>query len=373
MTTLCKTNKKTVKKRILVMAGGTGGHVFPALAVAKKLANEGWEVLWLGTAERMEAKLVPQHGFNIEFIDIKGVRGNGIIRKLMAPIKIIKAIAQARFVIKAFQPDVVIGMGGFASGPGGIAAKLCGIPLVLHEQNAIPGMTNKLLSKIATKVLCAFEGTFEPSVNAKVVGNPIRAELESLRGETWSIDDKALKVLIVGGSLGAGIFNDWMPLIAAELSRIHSLTLWHQVGKGNLQAVTKAYQKQQQQDSVQVTEFIDDMQAAYQWADVVICRAGALTVSELAMVGKPSILVPYPHAVDDHQTLNANVLVNAGGAFLLPQPIASVELFVEKLSLLAENRAELAAMGKQAKQVATINATEQVAAVCKALTEKEVA
>ncbi|WP_133408683.1 undecaprenyldiphospho-muramoylpentapeptide beta-N-acetylglucosaminyltransferase [Parashewanella tropica] len=370
---MSKKNNSTVQKRILVMAGGTGGHVFPALAVAKRLANEGWEVLWLGTAERMEAKLVPQHGFNIKFIDIKGVRGNGIIRKVMAPVKILKAIAQARKIIQEFQPDVVMGMGGFASGPGGVAAKLMGIPLVLHEQNAIPGMTNKLLSKIASKVLCAFEGTFDSSLNAKVVGNPVRSELESLRELSLTQDDKALKVLVVGGSLGAKVFNERMPLVAAELSRTHSVTLWHQVGKGNLQTVTKAYQKQLQQNSVQVAEFIDDMQAAYQWADVVICRAGALTVSELAMVGKPSILVPYPHAVDDHQTLNAKVLVNAGGAFLLPQPIASVEQFVEKLSLLAENRAELAKMGQQAKQVAMINATEQVAEVCKALTEKEVA
>ena len=350
------------------MAGGTGGHVFPALAVAKLLASQGWEILWLGTKDRMEAQVVPQHGFNIEFIDIQGVRGNGLIRKLMAPVKILRSIAQAKTVMSNFKPDVVLGMGGFASGPGGVAAKLAGIPLVLHEQNAIPGMTNKLLSRIATKVMCAFEGTFDNSVKAEVVGNPIRQEL--IEEYEQADDNNALKVLVVGGSLGAKVFNDLMPNVVANLSSQQAVTVWHQVGRNNLDAVKQAYAKQNQQNMVQVAEFIDDMQAAYRWADVVLCRSGALTVSELAAMGKPSILVPYPHAVDDHQTLNAQVLVEAGAALLLPQPIATIERLVEKLTLLAQDRQELTRMGQQAKQVAILDAAEKVAQVCTAVTVK---
>lgn len=356
-------------KRILIMAGGTGGHVFPALAVAKYLAQLGWQVRWLGTADRMEARLVPQHGFDIDFIDIKGVRGNGLVRKLAAPFKILRSIMQAKAVIAEFQPDVVLGMGGFASGPGGVAAKLAGIPLVLHEQNAIPGMTNKLLSRIATQVLCAFRNTFT-QVQAAVVGNPIRRELIALGAEPKTATDDALKVLVVGGSLGAKIFNDLMPEVVAALSKQQSITVWHQVGKDNLASVKAAYQQQGQDGGVNIAEFIDDMEAAYRWADVVLCRAGALTVSELAAVGLPSILVPYPHAVDDHQTRNGQVLVDAGAAFLLPQTILDVNKLVSKLQLLANDRTELARMGQRARDVAVLDATEQVANVCITLAEK---
>ncbi len=360
----------SVDKRILIMAGGTGGHVFPALAVAKFLSHQGWKVRWLGTAERMEARLVPQHGFDIDFIDIKGVRGNGIVRKLAAPFKVLRSVMQAREVIKEFKPDVVLGMGGFASGPGGIAAKLSGIPLVLHEQNAIPGMTNKLLSRLASRVLCAFEDTFD-QVEAQVVGNPIRKELIALGDKAKKeCDDSALKVLVVGGSLGAKIFNDLMPGVTDVVSKTHSITVWHQVGKGNLQSVKGEYQHFGRDGSVKVAEFIDDMEAAYHWADVVLCRAGALTVSEVAAVGLPSLLVPYPHAVDDHQTKNAQVLVKAGGAFLLPQTILSADKLIGKLQILASDRAELCRMGQRAKDVAVVDATEKVAEVCIELAQK---
>ncbi|QYJ89630.1 undecaprenyldiphospho-muramoylpentapeptide beta-N-acetylglucosaminyltransferase [Shewanella halotolerans] len=358
------------EKRILIMAGGTGGHVFPALAVAKALAKQGWQVRWLGTADRMEARLVPQHGFDIDFIDIKGVRGNGLIRKLAAPFKILRSIMQAREVIKEFKPHVVLGMGGFASGPGGVAARLSGIPLVLHEQNAIPGMTNKLLSRIATRVLCAFENTFEG--NAEVVGNPIRSELIALgRSEQPIVPDDALRVLVVGGSLGAKIFNDLMPSVTAAVAQHHSMTVWHQVGKGNQAQVEAEYLQLGQSGSVKVAEFIDDMEAAYRWADVILCRAGALTVSEVAAVGLPSLLVPYPHAVDDHQTKNAQVLVEAGGAFLLPQTVLDSEKLISKLQILASDRKALIEMGQLAKSVAVLDATERVAAVCIALASKE--
>ncbi|WP_298771178.1 undecaprenyldiphospho-muramoylpentapeptide beta-N-acetylglucosaminyltransferase [uncultured Shewanella sp.] len=359
----------TSNKRILIMAGGTGGHVFPALAVAKYLALQGWQIKWLGTAERMEAQLVPQHGFDIEFIDIKGVRGNGVIRKLAAPFKILRSILQAKKVMNRFKPDVVLGMGGFASGPGGVAAKLSSIPLVLHEQNAIAGMTNKLLSKIASQVLCAFEGTFK-AVEAKTVGNPIRHELIELGENRHTEPDDSLKLLVVGGSLGAKVFNDLMPSVLDNIGKTHSMTLWHQVGRNNLKSVNHEYQHLGLEGSVKVTEFIDDMEAAYAWADVVICRAGALTVSELAAVGLPSLLVPYPHAVDDHQTKNAQVLVKAGAAFLLPQPIVTVDKLTSKLVLLATQRQALNQMGLRARDVAVVDATEQVASVCIKLAEK---
>ena len=363
--------EKKDQKRILIMAGGTGGHVFPALAVARFLDKKGWNIQWLGTADRMEARLVPQYGFDINFIDIKGVRGNGIMRKVAAPFKIIRSILQARTVIKAFKPDVVLGMGGFASGPGGIAAKLSGVPLILHEQNAIPGVTNKLLSLIASKVLCAFENTFDSNkVKVKVVGNPIRQELISLGNQPSKNKNDALKVLVVGGSLGAKIFNDLMPEVVADLSKHQAITVWHQVGQGNEKSVRSRYQELGQDGGVKVAEFIDDMEGAYEWADVVVCRSGALTVSELAAVGLPSLLVPYPFAVDDHQTLNAKVLVDAQAAFLLPQSILSVEKLSAKLQLLAGDRQELVQMGQRARGVAILNSTEVVASECMALAGK---
>ncbi|MCL2919994.1 undecaprenyldiphospho-muramoylpentapeptide beta-N-acetylglucosaminyltransferase [Shewanella litorisediminis] len=352
-------------KRLLVMAGGTGGHVFPALAVARRLASEGWQIRWLGTADRMEARLVPQHGFDIDFIDIQGVRGNGLLRKLAAPFKVLRSVMQARKVIRQFKPDVVLGMGGFASGPGGVAAKLSGIPLVLHEQNAIPGMTNLLLSRIATRVLCAFEGAF--GTLGTTVGNPIREELVALGEKPREARTEALKILVVGGSLGAKVFNDLMPSVTARIAQLQPVTVWHQTGKNNLAAVQAEYQQQGQDGGVKIAEFIDDMEAAYRWADVVLCRAGALTVSELAAVGLPSILVPYPHAVDDHQTMNARVLVDAGAAFLVPQPIATTELLADKLQLLAGDRDELTRMGERARAAAVLDATERVAEVCREL------
>ncbi|MFQ6372785.1 undecaprenyldiphospho-muramoylpentapeptide beta-N-acetylglucosaminyltransferase [Shewanella sp. YIC-542] len=356
-------------KRLLVMAGGTGGHVFPALAVARQLAQQGWQIRWLGTAERMEARLVPQHGFDISFINIKGVRGNGLLRKLGAPFKVLHAIWQALRVIREFRPDVVLGMGGYASGPGGVAAKLAGIPLVLHEQNAVPGMTNRLLSKIAAKVLCAFDNTFT-DVPAQVVGNPVRAELVALGESPKAVSNDAVKILVVGGSLGAKVFNEMLPETVARISQSLSVTVWHQAGKGNQAAVQAQYQHWGQDDRVKVTDFIDDMEAAYRWADLVICRAGALTVSELATVGLPAIFVPLPHAVDDHQTRNARVLVDAGAAKLLPQLQLNVSSLSAAVQALAQDRTQLVQMGQQARTVAVLDATTKVATECRTLAEK---
>ncbi|MBY6096508.1 undecaprenyldiphospho-muramoylpentapeptide beta-N-acetylglucosaminyltransferase [Ferrimonas balearica] len=354
--------------RLMVMAGGTGGHVFPALAVARRLRQQGWEVLWLGTAERMEARLVPQHGFAIRFIDIKGVRGNGLLRKLKAPFQIFKAIAQARRIQAEFQPDVVMGMGGYAAGPGGIAAWLRRTPLVLHEQNAVAGATNAILAKFANKVLVAFDNVLP---GEQRVGNPVRDELVAI-GETQPVvPGEQLKVLVVGGSLGAQVLNEQVPAAVGRLANEAAVTVWHQVGRGNESAVTQRWAEMAPGVGAQVTEFIDDMAAAYAWADLVICRAGALTVAELAATGRPSLLVPFPHAVDDHQTKNAEALVAAGAARLLPQASLTPERLADEMLTLVQQPDTLVQMAEAARNSAILDATDKVAGICASLARRD--
>ncbi|WP_256742311.1 undecaprenyldiphospho-muramoylpentapeptide beta-N-acetylglucosaminyltransferase, partial [Cronobacter sakazakii] len=265
-------------KRLMVMAGGTGGHVFPGLAVAHHLMAQGWQVRWLGTADRMEADLVPKHGIEIDFIRISGLRGKGVKALLLAPVRIFNAWRQARAIMKRFKPDVVLGMGGYVSGPGGLAAWSLGIPVVLHEQNGIAGLTNKWLAKIASRVMQAFPGAFP---NAEVVGNPVRTDVLALPLPQARLAGREgpVRVLVVGGSQGARILNQTMPQVAARLG--DAVTIWHQSGKGAQADVQQAYAAASQPQH-KVTEFIDDMAAAYAWADVVVCRSGALTVSEIA-------------------------------------------------------------------------------------------
>lgn len=356
-------------KKILIMAGGTGGHVFPGLAVAKLLANRGWDIHWLGTAARMEAQLVPKHGFDISFIDVAGVRGNGIVRKLKAPLQIIKSIFQARRVIKSFKPNVVLGLGGFASGPGGVAAWLSRIPLVLHEQNAIPGMTNKILSRLARRVLTGFDRTFEQQKNEhdkyQWVGNPVRVEFADAQHRDTV--HSPIRLLVVGGSLGAKVLNEHIP---AVLNEVPNLEVRHQCGAGHLEAVNASYQAVDNDGiSWQVDEFIDDMAAAYQWADLVVCRAGALTVAEIAAVGVASIFVPLPYAVDDHQTVNAQALETLGAAILLPQKTLVEGGLKPVLMKILSAPQELINMGRKAQQFARLDATLTVANVCNDLAE----
>lgn len=358
-------------KRLLVMAGGTGGHVFPGLAIAAELAAQNWQIHWLGTAGRMEAQLVPQSGYPISFIDVVGVRKNGLITLLLAPFKIIKAIIQAHKVIKQFKPHVVIGMGGFASGPGGVAAWINRLPLILHEQNAVPGLTNKLLSTIAKKVLTGFDKTF-PSQRLKEnlkyswVGNPVRSEFAAL--STKNTVDLPLNLLVIGGSLGAQVLNETVPLALANIEKIN---VHHQTGAGHLAAVQEAYAKQSiAAGCFQITEFIEDIPSAYAWADLVICRAGALTVAEVAAAGVTAIFVPLPYAVDDHQTKNAQTLVDAQAALLLPQN----ELTAQRLhSLLQEyvlSPNKLVEMGQRAKTLARFDAAQEIARCCIELSER---
>ena len=352
-------------KRLLVMAGGTGGHVFPGIAVATYLQQQGWTIHWIGTADRMEADLVPQHGFDISFIDISGVRGNGFKRLCAAPFRILKSVLQARKVMQYFKPDVVLGMGGFASGPGGVAAWLQGIPVVLHEQNAAAGLTNRLLAKIAKRVLMAFPGAF---AHGQLVGNPVREDVLALHEQVRMQKDK-LTVLVVGGSLGAKILNDTLPAALALLPQEH-ICVRHQVGKNNAAKVISAYQAAGVTAEIEVTDFIDDMAQAYGQADVVVCRAGALTVSEVAVAGLPAIFIPLPHAVDDHQTKNAQSLVQAGGAVLIPQRQLNAVDLAKLLQQWIDDEAHLVTMSNAAKSAAILDATEQVAAACSALSEE---
>ncbi|WNN45106.1 undecaprenyldiphospho-muramoylpentapeptide beta-N-acetylglucosaminyltransferase [Winslowiella toletana] len=341
-------------KRLMVMAGGTGGHVFPGLAVAHHLMEQGWQVRWLGTADRMEADLVPKHGIEIDFIRITGLRGKGVKALLLAPMRIFSAWRQARAILKAYQPDVVLGMGGYVSGPGGLAAWSCGIPVVLHEQNGIAGLTNKWLSKIAKKVLQAFPGAFP---NADVVGNPVRTDVLALPlpGERLAGREGPIRVLVIGGSQGARILNQTLPQVAAKMA--DGITLWHQTGKGALDSVRKAYQDVGQTQH-KVTEFIDDMAAAYAWADVVVCRSGALTVSEIAAAGLPAIFVPFQHK-DRQQYWNALPLEQAGAAKIFEQPQFTADVVAETLA--GWDRPTLLLMAEKARAASIPDATQRVA------------
>ncbi|QZN95084.1 undecaprenyldiphospho-muramoylpentapeptide beta-N-acetylglucosaminyltransferase [Symbiopectobacterium purcellii] len=341
-------------KRLMVMAGGTGGHVFPGLAVAHHLMAQGWQVRWLGTADRMEADLVPKNGIEIDFIRISGLRGKGIAAQLCAPVRIYRAVRQAQAIMKRYQPDVVLGMGGYVSGPGGLAAWLCGIPVVLHEQNGIAGLTNRWLSRIARKVLQAFPGAFP---NADVVGNPVRTDVLALPtpDERLAGREGPIRVLVVGGSQGARVLNRTLPDVAARLGA--NVTVWHQTGKGALAEVQQAYAAAGVPQH-NVTEFIDDMAQAYSWADVVVCRSGALTVSEIAAAGLPALFVPFQHK-DRQQYWNALPLEQAGAAKIIEQSALTVDAVSDVLS--GWDRATLRDMAQRARSVAMPDATERVA------------
>lgn len=368
---------------LLVMAGGTGGHIFPGLAVAQKLKKEGWKIHWLGTADRMEAEIVPANGFEISFITISGLRNKNLMAWIKLPFKLINSLLQALRVIRTVKPDVVLGMGGYASAPGGFAAWLMKKPIVVHEQNAAAGLTNRLLARIATKVCCAFPNAFNENIKAQVVGNPLRtsigkkviADKLSLKSDELIDKKSSHNILVVGGSLGAQVLNVTVPESFARLSQNNAINtealpfnIWHQTGKGNEYQVSQAYlQLGVANSQVKVTAFIDDIGEAYQWADVVICRAGALTVSELAMAAKPAIFIPLPHAVDDHQTKNAQYIVSRGGAILIKQKELTSEQLAQQLHTLFNEPNTLKQMAESAFAAADAEATNKVADICQQL------
>lgn len=359
--------------KILIMAGGTGGHIYPGLAVAHHLQQDNWQVDWLGTADKMEARIVPKQDIPFHAIKVKGVRGNGLFRKLAMPVMLCRAVLDAYRLIKHLQPDVVLGMGGYASGPGGIAAKLAGIPLVVHEQNAICGMTNRYLAKLARHVCSGFPNTDFGVSTDKVtyVGNPVRTAIANLPAMNEKADGAAKQIFIFGGSLGARVFNQTLPQIVHDLSQtLPNLNITHQVGKGNLQSVQQAYAQFTFPTEVQlqVTEFIDDIAPEYAQADMIICRAGASSVAEIAAAGRVGCFVPLPSAVDNHQTANAMFLTNANAGLLCPQDqLADV---TQKIMPLLTNTEQRIQMANNAKQLSQSDATEQVCTIIKGLLDE---
>ncbi|MDX1677672.1 undecaprenyldiphospho-muramoylpentapeptide beta-N-acetylglucosaminyltransferase [Arsukibacterium sp.] len=355
------------KPLALIMAGGTGGHIFPAQAVAKALAAEGWDIAWLGSTDRMEARLVPGFGWPFYGIHVAGLRGKGLVSKLTAPWMLLKAFWQAATVCRRLKPAIALGFGGYASGPGGLASWLSGTPLLIHEQNAVAGSTNKLLARLAQKVLVAFDSAFQGNRKRQLVGNPIRAELLKCRADRPEPD--SLNILIVGGSLGAQALNRALPAQLTELAKSGTIAIRHQTGVAMLAEVEQAYQPLKADGcQVEVTAFIDDMAAAYRWADVLICRSGALTVSEVAAVGVAAIFVPLPGAIDDHQTANARVLADRDAAVLLPQSQLQQQGVQPVMQPWLTDKAPLQQMAQRARNLAKTDAAEQIVALCRQVT-----
>ncbi|MCR8914760.1 undecaprenyldiphospho-muramoylpentapeptide beta-N-acetylglucosaminyltransferase [Marinobacter panjinensis] len=354
----------TDKRRFLMMAGGTGGHVFPALATARNLQEKGHEVFWLGSRGGMEERLIGDTDIPLSLIQVSGLRGKGRLALLMAPFRLMRALGQAFTVVRGIRPHCVIGMGGFVTGPGGVAAWLTKAPLVIHEQNAIAGMTNRILVRFATTVLEAFPGSFGADVVTRCTGNPVRQDLAALPEPEQRMAGRAgaLRLLVVGGSLGAQVFNRTLPAALAKMPEAERPTVRHQCGEKNVEEAREAYSENGVEASVE--PFIKDMAEAYGWADIVLCRAGALTVSELCVAGVGAVLVPFPHAVDDHQTKNAQQMVNAKGAILVPQPKLSADLLAETLADLGKDRSRIIDMAKAAKTLARPDATERVVNYC---------
>lgn len=346
------------------MAGGTGGHVFPALAVARALRGRQLEVVWLGTRRGIEAELVPADGFAVEWIRVSGLRGKGVLTWLLAPGRLLLALFDALRVVHRRRPRLVLGMGGFAAGPGGLAAWLLRRPLVIHEQNAVAGFTNRLLAGMAREVLEAFPGSFSASVKTHVVGNPVRADIASLPPpeQRFAGREGALRLLVLGGSQGARALNEAVPAAVARLPAARRPEIRHQAGRATLELARAAYRDHG--IAAEVEPFIADMAAAYAWADLVICRAGALTVAELAAAGIGSVLVPFPAAVDDHQTRNARYLADAGAAVLLPQAELSAERLAGELEAAMADRAGLLQRAQCARALARPEATASVVASC---------
>lgn len=347
-------------KRVLIMAGGTGGHVFPGLAVAKRLRAEGVDVHWLGTQQGLEAKLVPEAGIDLHFITISGVRGKGIKNLLLAPPRLLIAIFQAIRLISKLKPDIVLGMGGFASGPGGIASWLLGRPLVIHEQNAKPGTTNKWLAKVAKKVLEGFPNTFSNRQHVVTVGNPVRSEILEMafpnRGK-----NARLALLVVGGSLGATAINQLLPKALAMLPEAIRPEVYHQTGEKHYLDTVTAYERAGV--SAKIVPFIKEMHEAYAWADMVVCRSGALTVAELCAAGLGAVLVPFPYAIDDHQTANANFMAAQGAALLVQQSALTADKLADILQEFIQSPARCQMMADAAYQLRMPDATQKVLSV----------
>jgi len=352
------------ERPILVMAGGTGGHVYPALAVARALQQQSREVIWLGTRRGLESRVIPAAGIPIEWVQVSGLRGKGVATLLLAPFKLIHALWQSLAVMRKHRPAAVLGMGGFVSGPGGLAAWLTRRPLVIHEQNAVAGMTNRLLARLARVVLQAFPGSFNSGLRAETVGNPVRAEIAAIEAPESRLADREgpIRLLVLGGSQGALALNQVVPAALGLLQDDMRPVVRHQSGERTLENARKAYADHGV--DVDLTPFIEDMAEAYAWADLVICRAGALTVAELSAAGLPAIFVPFPAAVDDHQTANAKPLADAGAALVIQQKDLSDESLAGLLRNWFASRSELLGRAVKARSMATPDSLARIAGHC---------
>ncbi|MCL5739332.1 MAG: undecaprenyldiphospho-muramoylpentapeptide beta-N-acetylglucosaminyltransferase [Hydrogenophaga sp.] len=350
------------QKTALIMAGGTGGHIFPGLAVAEELRARGWRVHWLGAPGSMESRIVPQHGFPLELIDFSGVRGKGLATLALLPLRLLRAFWQALQVVRRVKPDVVVGLGGYITFPGGMMGVLCGKPLVLHEQNSVAGMANKVLAGVADRVFTAFPGVLK---KAQWVGNPLRAAFtrQAAPSERFVGRTGPLRLLVVGGSLGAQALNDIVPRALALIPAENRPVVTHQSGATQIDTLRANYQAAGVQ--AELTPFIDDTASAFAAADIIVCRAGASTVTEIAAVGAAAIFVPFPFAVDDHQTTNARFLVSAGGGWLVQQSDLTPEGLAKML--LNSERTALVDIAEKAKNMQKINATREVVAACEEL------
>ncbi|MGH8122297.1 MAG: undecaprenyldiphospho-muramoylpentapeptide beta-N-acetylglucosaminyltransferase [Rudaea sp.] len=347
---------------VLIMAGGTGGHIFPGLAVADELRRRGVPVVWLGSRGRLEAELVPQAGIALEMLEIEGVRGRGWLRLLRMPFDVARAVYAARRLLARLAPRSALSMGGYAAGPGGIAAWLRGVPLLVHEQNSIPGVTNRVLSVFAKKRLCGFSGALK---RGEWVGNPVRGAIVALAPpeQRFAARDAAqARLLVLGGSQGAQALNASLPKALALMPVAQRPEVRHQCGARFADAARAAYAACAVAASVE--PFIDDMAGAYAWADLVLCRAGALTLAELAAAGIGALLVPFPYAVDDHQTYNAQAAVAAGAGVLLPEAQAGAERIAALLGELLGDRARLLRMAQAARALAKPDAVVRIADAC---------
>lgn len=354
----------SARKLFLIMAGGTGGHVYPALSLAHELRSRGHDVAWLGTSKGIEKRLVPAADIQLYEIDVFGIRGKGIIEKLKAPLSLLRALLQSRKVVRSLSPNAMVGFGGFVAGPAGVAARLCSVPLIIHEQNARAGTTNKLLARLAQRVLAAFPNALP---NAEVVGNPVRAEMIQLESPLARAENKTgpIRLLVVGGSLGAKFLNDALAKALALIDSQARPLVKHQCGERWLAECEQAYQAAGVE--AEILPYIDNMADAYSWADFLICRAGAMTVSEVATVGVPALFVPFPFAIDDHQTANADWLVDQGGARVVQQSQLTPEKMKAEIEFFLESRQNLAAMAEKNRAAAITDAASRISNICEEL------
>jgi UDP-N-acetylglucosamine--N-acetylmuramyl-(pentapeptide) pyrophosphoryl-undecaprenol N-acetylglucosamine transferase len=354
--------ERNAKRTLLIMAGGTGGHVMPALAVAEVLRMRGWRIVWLGSPNGMEATLAAKNGYALEPVAFTGLRGKGLLAKLLLPTRLLVAFWQSLRAIRRVAPQAVLGMGGYISFPGGMMAVLLNRPLVIHEQNAIAGMANRVLAQVADRVLAAFPGAIKKAI---IVGNPVRSAITAveLPGARYARRTGPLRLLVVGGSLGAQSLNDAIPKALALIESATRPIVRHQAGAKNIEALHTSYH--QAGVAGELVSFIDDMASAYAEADLIVCRAGAMTVAEVAAVGVAALFVPFPHAVDDHQTANARYLVDAGAALMIRQRDLTPELLANEIGKLT--REQLAAIATRARTMARPDASARVADICEDL------